>query len=75
MHPRRMAVTTTQRTSLWLREVGGAHCDACLAKELKLHSPQAANRVTNALSGRSNFFRERGICRSCGAQRRVIQAV
>jgi hypothetical protein len=68
-------VTITERISLWLREVGGAYCDDCLAKELKLSRRQQANRATNALSSARNFYRRRGFCSLCGKEKKVIEAV
>jgi len=68
-------VTVTERVSLWLREVGGAYCDTCLAKQLKLSGRRQANRITVALSMTRNFCRERGACTLCGAEKKVIKAV
>lgn len=73
--PRRPAVTVTKRLGLWLNEVRGSYCDDCLAKELKLPRRQEANRIAIALSSKRNFLRERRICCSCGAERKVIQAI
>lgn len=67
-------VTVLERISIWLREVGGAYCDGCIAKELKL-SRRRANQMTNALSQTANFCREQGICSLCGRERMVIEAV
>lgn len=63
-----------ERMSLWLREVGGAYCDDCIAKELNV-SRRQANRVANALSRTANFNRERGSCSLCDAEKKVIEAV
>jgi hypothetical protein len=68
-------MTNIERISLWLREVGGAHCDDCIAKELKLPRRQQANRATNALSATRNFSRERGVCLLCGTEKKVIEAI
>ncbi|MGB8114428.1 MAG: hypothetical protein WCF22_11675, partial [Candidatus Sulfotelmatobacter sp.] len=63
-------MTIAERISLWLREVGGAYCDYCIAKEFNLSRRQQANRVTNALSTTSNFCREREFARSAAQRRR-----
>jgi hypothetical protein len=68
-------MTILQRVSIWLREVGGAYCDDCIAKELGLARRQQANRASNALSSTLNFNRERGFCSLCGAEKKVIKAV
>lgn len=69
-----ISVTMIERVSLWLREVRGAYCDACIAGELKL-SHRHANNITNALSRTANFCREKGICSLCGAEKKVIEAI
>jgi hypothetical protein len=33
-----------------------------------------ANRASRALAGKSNFLRDIGVCRRCGAQRKVIES-
>ena len=63
-----------ERIGLWLREVGGAYCDDCIAKELRL-SHRHVNRSTNTLSRMSNFYRERGVCSLCGMVKNVIEVV
>jgi hypothetical protein len=63
-----------QLRCVWLREVRGAYCDYCIAKELRL-SRRQANRIANALSAKANFCRERGVCSLCGAEKKVIAAV
>jgi hypothetical protein len=68
-------MTLGERIALWLREVRGAYCDACIVKEFKLPRRRQINRITNALSATSNFYREKGTCRLCGADRKVIAAV
>jgi hypothetical protein len=68
-------VTITERISLLLRQVGGPHCDDCLAKELKLARRQQANRATNALATTRNFIRDKGVCSLCGARKKVIEAI
>jgi hypothetical protein len=68
-------VTIVERISLWLREVGGAYCDDCIARELKLPRRQQASRATKTLSTTRNFCREKGICSLCGARKNVIEAV
>ncbi len=68
-------MTIAERMSLWLREVGGAYCDDCLAKELKLPRRQQAGRVARALSKKSNFSRERGACSLCGREKKITAAV
>jgi hypothetical protein len=68
-------VTLAGHVSLWLREVGGAYCDACLAKELKLSGRRQANRITVALSTTKNLCRTKGVCSLCGAIKKVIEAV
>ncbi len=68
-------MTIAKRMSLWLREFGGAYCDNCLAAELKLSRPQEAGRVARALSKTANFYRERGICSLCGAEKKVTTAL
>ncbi len=68
-------MTVTERISLWLRQVRGAYCDDCLAKELKLPRRQHANRATNTLAGTRNFIRDKGICSLCGRRKMVIEAI
>jgi ribosomal protein S14 len=58
-----------ERIALWLRRVRG------IVREFKLPRRQQINRITNALSATSNFYREKGTCRLCGADRKVIAAV
>lgn len=67
-------MTLKERISLWLREVGGAYCDDCIAKELKL-SRRQANQATNALSRTANFCRERRVCSLCGVEKKVTEAI
>jgi hypothetical protein len=68
-------VTVAQRVSLWLKEVGGAYCDACLANELKLSGRRQANRTAIFLAATNAFCRETGVCSLCGAERKVIAAI
>ena len=67
-------MTLKQRISLWLREVGGPHCDDCIAKDLKL-SRRQANRVTSTLAATGNFSRGRGVCSTCGGEKKVIEEI
>jgi hypothetical protein len=68
-------MTLGERIALWLREARGTYCDDCITKEFKLSRRRQVNRITNALSVTSNFYREKGTCRLCGADRKVIAAV
>jgi hypothetical protein len=68
-------VTTANRLWRWLRQARGPFCDECVARELELRGRAQANRATRALAGRSNFYRDTGICKRCGAVRKVIESV
>jgi hypothetical protein len=68
-------VTIAQRMRFLVREVGGAYCDDCLAKELKLRGRTQADRVARIVSASRNFCREKGYCSLCGAEKKVIKAV
>lgn len=63
-------MTMKQRVRLWLREIGGSYCDACLAEELNL-SQRQANKIAVALSLTDEFYRRRGFCRLCDKERKV----
>jgi hypothetical protein len=67
-------MTMVARISLWLRQISGAYCDACIAEELGL-SRRRANYITNVLSRTANFYREQGVCSLCAAAKKVIESV
>jgi hypothetical protein len=73
---RRTAMTIAERLSRWLQQNdNGAYCDDCIARELELSQRRQASRASKALSTVANFFRARGICSICGAEKKVIRAV
>jgi hypothetical protein len=68
-------VTIVERLEKWLRDNPGAFCDDCIARELRLARRQQANRAAILLSTISYFYRDQGTCPSCGAEKKVIQAL
>ena len=65
-------MTIVERLDKWLRQNRGAFCDDCIARELELRRRQQANRASNSLSAVSYFYRDRGTCSICGAEKKVI---
>jgi hypothetical protein len=63
-----------ERVARWLQQNRGAFCDDCIARELELPRRRQANRASISLANISNFYRTRGICAICGAEKNVIQA-
>ena len=66
---------TVDRLWRWLREKRGPFCDLCIARELELTGRAQANRASRALAGQSNFLRDIGVCKLCGAVRKVIESI
>lgn len=65
---------TVDRLWRWLRQNRGPFCDLCIARELELTGRAQANRASRALARQSNFLHDIGVCRRCGAQRKVIES-
>jgi hypothetical protein len=72
---REAAVTIAERLGKWLQQNRGAYCDDCIARELQLPRRQQANRASNSLATISYFYRDRGTCSICGAEKKVIEAL
>jgi hypothetical protein len=72
---REAAVTIAERLGKWLQQNRGAYCDDCIARELQLPQRQQANRASNSLATISYFYRDRGTCSICGAEKKVIEAL
>jgi hypothetical protein len=72
---REAAVTIAERLGKWLQQNRGAYCDDCIARELQLPRRQQANRASNSLATISYFYRDRGMCSICGAEKKVIEAL
>ena len=68
-------MTIADQLAEWLKRNRGAFCDSCIARELQLHRRQQANRASNLLGSISYFYRDKGTCSICGAERRVISAL
>ena len=65
------------QVSSWLRQQPGeAVCDECIGSRfLAARRRPGAHRLTSALATMTEFARESGTCRVCGAKTVVIRAV
>jgi hypothetical protein len=68
-------VTFAKRVGRWLLNNRGAYCDDCIAKKLQLSRRQQANRASISLASVSCFYRDKGTCSVCGAEKKVTAAV
>jgi hypothetical protein len=68
-------VTIAKRVGRWLLINRGAYCDDCIANELQLSRRQQANRASISLAKVSYFYRGKGVCSICGAQKQVTAAI
>jgi hypothetical protein len=68
-------VTIAKRVGRWLLNNRGAYCDDCIANELQLSRRQQGSRASISLAKVSYFYRDKGDCSICGAQKKVIAAI